>query len=230
MAVRCRVQEVIGVLVGLCLPQELAWELGYKWKVVEHPAAIALKTDPWLRRVREQFEQTDHQHVPNTTTCVCPRNHIEGEGFEWGTEHIHPRHTPHYWFLMSPYSKGWMKRVHGPPENSRDFRSAQCPRSTLCMRYFRHTMPLLDAHIRSRRWVGVIDQGTWLNAECVTNEDYSLTTWLRHAPPHALEEYLRGVTGWSKEKMVERMVERLEWWHGDWHINRQGIVRMCLEH
>jgi hypothetical protein len=226
MAIQCRVQEVIEVLVELGLPKELAWELVYKWKVVEHPTAIALKTDPWLRRVREQFDWPDKRDVPNTTTCVCPRNHTDNEGFDWESGLIHRYYGfPHYWSLMSPHAKAWMERVHGPPNNPHDIMTVRCPRSILCMRYYRHTMPLLDARIRNGR-VGVIDQGTRPGADCVTNEDYSLATWLQHAPPRALKEYLQGVAGWSKEKMDEA----LDWRHGDWYVSRQDIVRMCLEH
>lgn len=221
MAIQCRVQEVIGVLAKLGLPLELARELVYKWKVVEHPTAIAIKTDPWLRRVREQYER---QSTPNITTCVCPRNYNEDNGFDWDTTRLHHRLALNVWPTMSPYAKQWMERINGPLKNQPNIITIRCSRSVLCMRHFRHTIPSIDAHVREEQ-VGALDQDPLGYVDTITN-DISLATWLRYAPINALVEYLLGVTGWTKEKMEEV----LNWQFGDWFVNRNDIVRMCMEH
>lgn len=225
---------MIRVLMELGLPQELAWELVYKWKVVEHPAAIALRTDPWLRRVREQYERCvlPAERVadvrPSSTCCVCPGNKTEGDEFDWENGQLHGHVIPYIWFLVSEKSKAWQKRTCGPEKEPRAVMSFLCNRSILCMRYFRHTITAIDAKIRE---TNLLDQGSHTGADCVTNEDYSLATWLRHAPLWALKEYLQGVTGWT-EKEVEHQVNKhwLNTKSGEWVIARRGVVKMCLEH
>ena len=226
MVIRCRVQEVIVVLVELGLPQELACDLVYKWKAVEHPAVIALRTDAWLQQVREQYELwADKRTAPNSTTCVCPRNHIKGNGFDWELGHTH-RHTPlRIWPMISPRSRVWMEKIHGPPKTSDHNISMRCSRSILCMRYFRHTIPSLDVRICAGD-TGVLDEGAWDCVDCVRNRDDSLAMWLQHAPQNALEDYLQGVAGWSKEKMIEHLDKR----HDNWFVTRKDLVKMCLEH
>lgn len=229
MTFRCRVQEVIGVLVELGFPPELARDLVYKWKAVEHPAAIALKTDPWLRRVQEQFKHCGpdgryHNVMPTTTHCVCPCNHTEGKGFNWEkNEHIHRVLPGTWWPMVGQNAKIWRERIDGPHGIPRVVMSVKCPRLVLCMRYFRHTMPVIGTKIGL---TALLDQGGYGYADGVTNTDHSLATWLRYAPLSVLEEYLKGVTGWTEKKMVEQLDTRF----GAWHINRQDIVKMCLEY
>jgi len=229
MSVRCRVQELIRVLVELRLPEELARDLVYKWKVVEHPVAIALRTDPWLRRVRERYElcvPTSGRYAniaPNSTCCVCPRNYTKGEGFDWESGHIHGHVTPRFWSLVSEKSRAWRRRTCGPPKNPHVVMTVRCNRSILCMRYFRHTIPTIDAKIRE---TCLLDQGLYVGADCVTNEDCSLATWLRYAPQWALEEYLQRVTGWTEKELDNRLETKF----GDWYVTRGDVVRMCLKH
>lgn len=219
----CRVQEVIRTLIELGLPEELSRDLVYKWKVVEHPAAMALRTDPWLGWVREQYTRhADDWMSPDETCCVCPRNYTHKEVFVWGKEHNHKDVVPRIWSLISPRSRIWLERIHGPPKRAMTTTTVRCPRAVLCMRYFRHTMPLADTQTE---FVQETSAGCF-TVDSVTNEDNSLAFWLRTAPSHVLEEYLRGVTGWSKRKLAQQLNVRF----GGWFVDRNDLARLCLEH
>ena len=193
------INEIIAVLMELGLPLELAWKVVYKWKGAKHPTAIALRTDPWLRQVRDQYaRRADGRLSPSSVLCVCPRNYIKGVGFYWESGHYHRYVTPRVWPLVSSLSRAWLERVNGPSEKPFAVTTVRCNRSVLCMRYFRHTMSSVDARIGISE---ALDRGGYCGADCVTNEDNSLATWLRYAPLNALEKYLKGVSGWRIDRV-----------------------------
>ena len=218
-SVVCRVQEVIGTLMGLGLPEELARDLVYKWGAVEHPVAMTLRTDPWLQQLRRSFAEFVKGELPGSTlrtvTCVCPKNL---DGLRSGYMADHRRRMPRLWHMSGEHSCAWKLRTDGPASTSFTFTALTrvCPRMILCMRYFRHTMPCVDARI-AVEYMG-LDIGTFPDADCVTNEDNSLATWLRHAPLDALLEYLEGVSGWSPEEVNLRTRGQ----------RRAGILKLCL--
>jgi hypothetical protein len=198
----CRVQAVIDTLVELGLPEELARDLVYKWKVVEHPAAIALKTDPWLQQVQVWFARLAERmglHVLDTVTCACP-NKLKGPRCARMVDHKRP--ASRMWHMIGESSSVWKIRTNGPSFAFGITCSPVCPRMISCLRYFRHTMPSVDARI-TEGYLG-LDYGTFENADGVMNEDNSLATWLRHAPTDALTEYLGGVSGWSTDEIDQR--------------------------
>jgi hypothetical protein len=193
------VGETLMILIELGLPPELARYIVFRWKGVEHPVARAWKTDPWLNAVHDIYSRLARAgRQPSTVDCVCPMNLSRHIGVQRRIEHRHALSI--HWSMVAKSSKVWTGRVRGrgPPIQHRTVR---CKSAFICLRLAVHTMPMM------------IDPGRDINTppfpgeDCVTGEDGSLATWLRHAPTSALREYLGGVSGWSEDVITERLWE-----------------------
>ena len=194
------VGETLMILIELGLPPELARDIMYRWKGVEHPAARAWKTDPWLNAVHNLYAQRGRYGLqPSTVDCVCPRTMTTDIGFARGIVH---RHTlPIHWSMVAKSAKVWTNRVRGSEPRRMYGKSFRCKSAFICIRLAVHTMPMLVDPGRD------INMPPFPGEDCVTGEDTSLATWLRYAPTSALREYLGGVSGWSEDVITERLWE-----------------------
>lgn len=190
---------ILMILIELGLPPELARYIVFRWKGVEHPVARAWKTDPWLNAVHDIYSRLARAgRQPSTVDCVCPMNLSRHIGVQRRIEHRHALSI--HWSMVAKSSKVWTGRVRGPgPPIKR--RTMRCKSAFICLRLAVHTMPMLNDPGRD------VNTSIFPGEDCVTGEDGSLATWLRHAPTNALHEYLQGVSGWSEDVITERMVQ-----------------------